>query len=85
MTRHSGWDQISLVGEPGVEHVLHVTIAAALVSCLAVSAFTFGLGWNLVPYLCLVASAASLAALVLARSGRTKAGILLTLAAVATP
>jgi PAS domain S-box-containing protein len=83
MIRHSGWDQISLVGEPGVEHVLHVTIAAALVSCLAVSAFSFALGWNLVPYLCLVASAASLAALVLARSGRTKAGILLTLAAVA--
>jgi PAS domain S-box-containing protein len=71
--------QSSLVDEPGVAHALRVTIVYVFVCCLAVAAFTVFLGWVLVPSLCLGAAVTSLAALILARSGRTRAGILLTL------
>ena len=72
----------NLVDEPGVAYVLRVTIAAVFICCLAIAVFTLFLGWTVVPLLCLAAAASTLIALMLARSGRTRAGVLLTLAAI---
>jgi PAS domain S-box-containing protein len=72
-----------LVDEPGVAYVLRVTIGVVFASLLAVAVFTYFLGWTVTPLLCLGTSVSTLVAWFLARSGRTRAGILLTLAGVA--
>jgi two-component system cell cycle sensor histidine kinase/response regulator CckA len=78
----SRWEEASLANEPGVGHTVRMALIASVAGALAIAAFTQFLRWAVVPALALGAAAASLVALRLHDSGRTRSGLLVSLAGI---
>jgi hypothetical protein len=79
MTNTSLANELGLFDEAGLAHALRVTLVAILGSALAISAMTLFLRWHQIPQLALLVAAASLVALGLSHSGRTKPALLFVL------
>ena len=82
MERYPVFREYQLIQDPGVVRAVGVILLATLASLLSVSGFTLALHWRLVPLLCLLSAGCTGLALLLCRSGRVRAAVLLTLVAV---
>jgi two-component system cell cycle sensor histidine kinase/response regulator CckA len=82
MTTVSRVAEPNVFDQPSIAHALRTMLVAIFAFAFAISAVTLLLRWRLAPQLALVASASSILALLLSRSGRIRPAMMLPLSSI---